>query len=259
MRVLRRRLVWILWLACGGGLGAAWASGTLTYPAEDNFAMNEGTIEFWVQTPVDLQAEISAGPYKGLLTIMEVRGAAGGFNLFAYTGASYSNRVGLWISVGSVKAQLHPFGLGEFLPAPGEWQHLALTWQGREMTFYLNGQPRAGKTFMESLDVALGIIGEAPLVFGDPRGATGRFVVDELRVSSVARTADELGFHGPLAVDPFTRILDRFEDDFVPDGQWRTAPEVIFAGAGGRPSRGCQFTAGRYARGLALYRIQADQ
>lgn len=229
-------------------------TGTLAYPMEDNLAMAEGTIEFWVQTPLDLQSVVSDGPYRGLLNLVEVQGSDGGFKMYLFSGASYTGTVGGFVSMGSRTVELTPFALGRFLPQSGVWHHLALTWRDRTMTFFLDGKQRTQKTSIGRFATAFGTAGEKPLFFGDVHGAGGMFVLDELRVSSVARSADELGFHGMLAADPYTRILDRFEEEFVPDGSTRTKPDILFAGEGGIPTKSCHFSAGKFGRGIALFR-----
>ena len=84
-------------------------------------------------------------------------------------------------------------------------------------------------------------------------------VIDDLRVSTVARRPDELGFAvGKLSPDPFTAVLDSFEADFEPDGKTATRPALILSGPGGVPSKGCAFVPGRFGKALSLVRPAED-
>lgn len=249
----------VLMAACCFPCAVMADTGILTYPTEDNLSPVEGTIEFWVQTPLDLERLVSDGPYRGLLNFVEVQGSTGGFKMYLFSGASYANTVGGFVSMGSRTIKLTPFALGRFRPLPAAWHHVALTWRDRTMTFFLDGEQKTQKTGLDSLAAAFGTVGEKPLLFGDVHGKGGMFVLDELRVSSVARSAEELGVHGPLSPDPYTRILDRFEDEFVPDGATRTRPDILFAGAGGLPTKSCRFSTGKYGRGMALFRPSATR
>jgi len=229
-------------------------TGRLTYRAEDNLSMREGTIELWLNVGYDVNEFLpSTDKYEGLLAIARVEGDAGAFNIGHFAGAGYKPEAGLYVSLGSSKTELHGFFCGKFLPEPGEWRHLALTWQGKRLRFYLDGKLTGERTSPEFLHLAFGPVGAKPILLGDRWERRGRMAIDEFRVSSVARRPDELGFHGRLAPDPFTMILDDFEAEFTPDGKRRTTPLVIFAGDGGLPDKRCEFVDGKFGKGLALF------
>jgi len=230
-------------------------TGSLTYPAEDNIRMREGTIEFWMKVPFDVRRRISpTKKYQGLLPIVRLSGEDGALNLHWFTGASYKGTAGLFCSMASKKVKLNGFFMGKFLPKPNTWRHFALTWKDKKFRFYLDGKLRIEKTCIEFIHVSFGPIARHPIFFGDKWNRHGEMALDEVRVSSVARRVEELGCHGKLKPDPFTLILDDFEKPFKPDAKKRTSPSVMFRGEGGLPGKLCEFVEGKYGRGLALYR-----
>ena len=230
-------------------------TGTLTYPAEDNIDMREGTIEFWLKVCFDVQQHLpSTEKYHGLLALVKLTGESGGVTMGYFAGAGYKPSAGLFCSLASKNDRLHGFFLGDFLPKPDEWHHLALSWKGKKFWFHLDGEQRAEKTCLESIHLAFGPMGQHPIFFGDKWHRRAEMVIDELRISTIARRPDEFGCHGKLEVDPYTLILDRFDGSFRPDGETRTAPTVAFGGVGGLPSKQCEFAEGHFGKGLAFLR-----
>ncbi|MFW6039222.1 MAG: hypothetical protein ACOC9P_01960, partial [bacterium] len=59
--------------------------------------------------------------------------------------------------------------------------------------------------------------------------------------------------HGPLKPDPYTSLLDRFDEPIEIDGETRTRPVIMHSGEGGLPTSHCRFVEGRFGQGLALY------
>lgn len=247
-------------LSCLPVLHARERTGTVLYRAEDNLDLREGTLELWLRVPFDVREHLPSGKeYKGLLTVAELVSRSGSLGLIYFAGAMHRPEAGFYCSVGSKEVELHGISFGRFILEPNEWHHLALTWKGCVLRAYLDGQLCSERTCPELLHVALGPVGAEPLRLGDKWEANGRMVIDELRVSSVAREPHELGAHGKMAADPYTRILDPFETAFDPDGTKCTQPQVMFAGQGGLPSRYCEFVEGRFGAGLALFRAAVRQ
>lgn len=233
------------------------SSGTLAYPAEDLLDTREGTVEFWFTVPWDVQQHLpSEDQYKGLLALCSVPAETGGFNLGWFAGASYKPGAGLYSGIGSSKVELHGAFISKFTPPPMQWHHLAVTWKDAVFTYYLDGEKQSERVCLQNIHIAMGVIGGQPVIFGDKWHARGHMILDDLRFSSVARRPDELGFHGRLAIDPYTTLLEDFEAEFTLDGETRTTPAWTFTGAAGLPSKHCRFTDGRFGRALALYTEQ---
>lgn len=241
----------LLLLACPASLSD---TGTLTYPSAGNLDMREGTLEMWISVPFDVQEYLPSGEtYQGLLAIARITGEHGGASLGYCAGAMMQPGAGLFASLSSDIVELHSVSAGQFTPLPDEWHHLAITWSGNRLRYYVDGELRTQAQTLAPLAQAFGAMGAEPLLIGDRWGQNARMAIDELRVSSVERAPEELGWHGRLEVDPFTRILDRFDESFVADGAMQTSPEVIFAGEGGLPTKPCSFIEGRFGGALALY------
>lgn len=247
-------------LSCLPALRARERTGIVTYRAEDNVDFREGTIELWLRVPFDVREHLPSGTkYKGLLTIADIASQHGSFGIIYFAGAMHRPEAGFYCSAGSRKVELHGISFGRLVVEPDEWHHIAVTWKGTVLKAYLDGRQCGERTCPEIIHVALGTVGDQPLRLGDKWEAKGRMVIDELRVSSVAREPRELGVHGKLAPDLYTRILDGFETGFDADGKQRTQPRVMFAGDGGLPSRHCEFVTGRFGAGLALFRSPVKQ
>ncbi len=70
----------------------------------------------------------------------------------------------------------------------GEWVHLAFSWGGNEITYYENGL-LVGK---QALTYTLPDVSGTNIQFGREQGGSMDGTIDELRVSSLKRTADEV-------------------------------------------------------------------
>ncbi len=132
-----------------------------------------------------------------------------GYN--AATNAGYSL---LLSNVGQVKTFLHVNGgwkiyTGGTIIPEGEWTHLALTFDGATIKLYVNGEvdsegAAVGKITPRGLDVLY--IGRFSAA--DPETPDG--MIDEIRISSVARTQEEIketmnGLVG-LPVEPLDKL-----------------------------------------------------
>jgi hypothetical protein len=224
-------------------------TGQLTYPALNHLDFREGTIEFWLKLAFDPADYLSGGRFTGLLRVLHLAGEDGGGQL-RYFAQGDSLR---W-SV-SKTSPLTPIGPAVRALTPGRWYHLALMWQGREMALYLDGERIAGREQVVPLHQVFGRLDRTQtLNFGDPAGRQALMVIDDLRISRVAREPRELGFFvGEHRPDIYTAVLDPFEEDFVPDGETTTQPRVTWTGSGGLPSRECRFVPGKFGRGLAFF------
>lgn len=228
-------------------------SGTLAYPVEDLLTMKQGTIEFWFSVPWDVQQALPAEEYHGLLALFQLPGETGGMSLNWFTGAMVKPTAGLFLSIHSTRTELHGIGLSPFTAPAQEWHHVALTWSENTLTLYLDGVRRAQGAGPANLHAALGTLGAKPLLLGDRWNVNGRMTIDELRLSSVARPAQELGFHGPLQVDPFTTLLEDFETEPSSVHPMATCPRWSINGAVGQTAAPARRAPGRFGTGLALF------
>jgi hypothetical protein len=123
------------------------------------------------------------------------------------------------------------------------------------MTTYFDGKKSGERTNQATLYKGFGpTAADKPILFGDRWNRNAKLVIDDVRVSRVARNPEELGFHGALKSDAHTAILDSFDNAaFAPDGKQTTKPELILAGPGGTPSPDCEFVAdGKFGKALSL-------
>lgn len=160
-----------------GKVGRALALGRrqgLTYNADDTINLTAGTIEFWLRWTEDL-----AGPQK--LRVMGFTTSKQGnyvnFNKIA------ANRLGMPVKGGPKddftwqRVDVDPTGW-----ELGSWHHIAGTWEGGVTRLYVDGKLVAERTG------GAGLI-EAPAAFSV---GPGPLVIDELRISSIARSPDEI-------------------------------------------------------------------
>ncbi|MBC8460545.1 MAG: LamG domain-containing protein [Deltaproteobacteria bacterium] len=79
-----------------------------------------------------------------------------------------------------------------------EWQHVAMTWDGSTMRAYINGEEIFLTSIKGKLDTTKDpfYIGYTPPNVGG--GGQFKGLIDDVRISDVALSADELGFNGPL-------------------------------------------------------------
>ncbi len=187
-------------------------SGYLTYSLPALAEVTEGTIEFWVQPQVDLESRLpSSSHYKGLLNIMTLLAPRGRVELRWYTGANYAPSAGLSVRVASEQGESSVLMAGEWTPAVGEWQHIAITWEHEAVAVFVNGELVRESWVGAPLPELLGDLGKARLLIGDYLRRRGEMAIDDLRISSIVRSPEELGFHGELVADEATLLLDNFE------------------------------------------------
>ena len=78
----------------------------------------------------------------------------------------------------------------------GDWTHIAITYDGKEKVFYVNGEEDSkvkatGK--IQMMDDSLGIAAEVRIPSrGAPNQRYYKGIIDEVRISNIARTPDEI-------------------------------------------------------------------
>jgi hypothetical protein len=252
-------LTTVLWGTTAGGFAQAplepgsVSTGTLTYPALDNIDFREGTIECWVKFAFDPRQYLPSKDYLSMVSLWNVGTPRGGMNVSFMVQAGQSNAT--WFCSMGPKPRIH----GTFIGTPssdllGRWQHVALVWKNRETMAYLDGKLSGRVEHLVPPYQIWGRLDMKPVFFGDQWGRYALIALDDVRVSRIARAPEELGFAvGELKPDPYTTVLDPFEDDFVPDGKRETTPRVILNGTGGLPSPQCRFVPGKFGKGLAFF------
>jgi hypothetical protein len=158
---------------------------TLTYPAAGNLADSRGSIEFWLRPNWDGDD----GGHHTLLWWGE------GSNFFHLRKDDISNLVfDYFYSGGSCGAPAHVAAW-----RAGEWHHIGFTWEGPEISLFVDGQ-QVGRT------ICGGTAHPASSAFwigSGPEGADSiDAIVDEFRISDIPRIGDSDTCSGaPVAPD----------------------------------------------------------
>jgi hypothetical protein len=218
----------------------------LRYPGAGNFDPKSGTIECWVsnnaQTPDDIARQV-----------FHLRGAGGGLNVTSIAG-KIGQRFDLIVTRGDKKEQV---AAKDLQLAPGEWAHVAVTWNGEKSELFVNGK---------SYGTVFGLpaeIGSDPakmkISFGTGDGYYDdtNITVDEIRVSKTRRYDGEYSRPDtPFVLDDETLLLDHLDTVFVADGEdAETRPAKISGQSnelGGVPSLGSRFVAGKFGKAVSL-------
>lgn len=230
-------------------------TGTLVYPGGSNVNLRSGTVECWLQFGLDPREVFPSDEYLGLLSLVRVGTERAVISASYYAGSSMKPEAGWNVSAGPQPPML-PVTMHRVVWTPGDWHHVAITWDGNVMRFYADGKLAGEREQNVSFAQAVDAPDQVRILFGDVWGNRGRVILDEVRVSLVAREPEELGYHvGKLEPDPYTSVLDPLEGDFQPDGKMHTRPTIIFTGEGGLPSRPGEFVEGKFGKGLSLYPV----
>lgn len=227
------------------------AGGTISYPALGNIYMQEGTIEMWLIPQVDLMAKnmFSKIYWRHPLFMMEQKGLS--FQLAWLVRKGRSCPVALHV--------VEKAGLNHYLPVK-KWdnkqpRHIAYCWKAGVDWWIIDGKKLPKKQHREWHRVP--IDGQLRIVLGSER-FQGFFVVDDLRISSVARRVNEVGFHypGKLKLDQWTLLLDNFDKPFQCNGIHRTATQAMTPASdgkpGGIPDNNCKFVPSINGTGICL-------
>ena len=208
------------------------------YPAQGNIDLKQGTFEAWVRPQFDPNPNVAPddpgrGKFNRSLFDVVLPG---------------DSQIGFYWNIDDRSMRAY-YKQGTNYPLvltssskwqKGEWHHVALTW-GDETAIWIDGQKVASRAYKATLDKPLaGATIQLGLTICE-------FDVDEMRISDVPRTSFDLT--QPPPVDEHTLLLDRFDDDFKPDGRRKTAPEK---GSPGVPGTGTSFVEGKFGKALTL-------
>jgi hypothetical protein len=244
-------------LATGASAQKPVSFGSLTYPAPGNIDWDEGTLELWIVNQFetvpkstnsmnlfDIRLPSSDGAHYYL-------GYIGWANSLAQIGFSNPRHSYIWSDKLKWK--------------PGERHYIAWSWSGRVRSLFIDGHSSESGPFDPPLQgEGRGRSSASVVVEGELRGnMTGAqlivgggslFAIDEIRISSVARSTNEIArVHAattPPSRDAFTLLLDHC------DG---SAPEIISGLSGekaGSISGAHKFVDGQFGKALQLWSDQ---
>ena len=264
----RMILVLIALLLAGSIAGAQRGAAMIERPALGLFDFTEGTVEAWVQFEFDTRGwQQDGGVYQWRGRWFSFEAPATETDLGAEVVIEYGlknhGRRGAiepgcnWRTAFVVDGQKVPHPL---LPdctelEQGTWHHFAITWHDAHIVrAYIDGELVQEMVFPYS--IARPVPEVARIVIGHPEVSSfNRLAIDDLRISSVARAPEALGFHqAPLQADPQTLLLLDFEQIEERDGQMllRPAVMVLADAAEAYPLMGGRIIEGRAGQALAL-------
>lgn len=222
--------------------GAALASaGSIELPARELMDFEEGTIEAWVMfefNPEGWQEDEGVYQWRGrwFTFIAPQTETDLGAKVVIEYGLKNHGRLGRIEPGCNFRTAFYHDG--QKVPHPllpactkmarGSWHHYAITWSGgRFVRAYLDGELAQELEFPYS--VMRDIPAEARIIIGHPEiSGFNLIAIDDLRISSVARSAQELGFHhAPLQPDPHTLLMMSFDAMAEGEGGLEVTPEVI--------------------------------
>jgi autotransporter-associated beta strand protein len=188
-----------------------------TYPAGDAMGLTNFNIGNGGQTPFTLEALIQPTTTAGTQEIIctDSSGTSRGFQFRINAGGLNFQQI---TSGGSVSGTIPTTGPDAFVP--GAWYHVAATYDGTTLRLYWTRlDPSVGAAhLLNSSALAIGaadgaIVGTLD-IGSDNRGvANEQFIgsIDEVRISSVARAANQMQFFSPLVTitqNPVSQNID---------------------------------------------------
>lgn len=203
--------------------------GKVQYPALGNLQLDEGTVEVYIQAHFNTDQPNSFSTSIGPFFIITIARSTENAVLFYVTKARKIAMVGYFAPVNHSYVNSSPKGKPGLTWKDGEHHVVAFTWKGDRRQVIIDGVPGEETKVEGPLPIDLN---QATLQVG---GGASLFAVDELRISSVVRSLEELKAAVNVApqADMFTLLLDHFDE----------APAVL----GGNPA-----TAKRVTDGPAL-------
>ncbi len=262
MRKLPELFVFALLLATARVSAAA----GIVFPGQFVFDLQEATVEAWVLFDFD-PAEVETG-------IWQAKGAWFEFSIPKKEndlGSSFSIIYGLkgtgrrtpsgsacYMRVGFAidgKEVPHPSLIDCTSWGKNNWHHVAVTWkEGRHLRVYVDGKQLVQQEYPWSIvrdipslaQVVIGFTGYLPV---------NAVAVDEVRISSIARDVEDLGFfQTPLRADPATLLLENFESVYEKEGKLWTKPAVVVVTSDKAeyPVIGGRIVPGKAGKGLLL-------
>lgn len=214
----------------------------LVYPAAGNIELDEGTVEVWVIGQFD-----AAGPVTNSSSWCTP------FNL-VFPDASYTLTYITW---GKAFAQIGYAAVNNsyvWRPVkpwkPGEFHQVAWTWNGRMRSVYVDGEAGGKGAKGEApreLEVESMLMGNLSVGVLHVGKQASPLVVDEIRISSVARTPEEIRGSWDKAPgrDAHTLLLDHCDGG---------PAEVVTGAAGGKLIAVTNVVEAKFGKGLQLWK-----
>ena len=175
-------------------------------PHEARLESPELTVECWVKIPEQLESQ-----KKGYLLTKNGNGQGGHYRFDIHHGlVSATMNAGRGVNSSLSISQRQ----GSF--RANAWNHLALSYDGTRMRFYINGRLQGSKDIQRR-----GRIGKGPLSLGqraDGKGGATAAVFDQVRVWNRALTAAELQAHTKQPQRLTQRGGLQYEENFDADG-----------------------------------------
>lgn len=220
--------------------------GNLTYPAKGNIQLDEGTVELYVTSGFDFEAE---GQTYGTLFDLIFPDEKWHYVIMCI---NWSHGISM---VGYTQPQQAYVSFGRPRWKPGESHVVQWTWSGKKRTLLMDGKRKSegkGGVISESVDVVVegpiqGDLSKALIMVGLQHS---NFTIDEIRISSIARTPEELAAlkdTAPVA-DAHTLLLDHC------DG----GPAEVISGrsgeTGGILEGAYEIAPGKYGKAIQLWK-----
>lgn len=185
-------------------------------PHDSRLESESMTVEAWVKIPKELES----GKWGYLLAKNHHEGIEGHYS-FTYKHGRVSANMNF--ATGRSELQTIPQKGKSF--EIGAWNHLAMTYDGDEFLFYINGKQQGRKTVSKSRP-----FGEGPLGLGQRQKGHGPLVpalFDEVRVWNRALTLQELQAHSEAPGDlvsqnglQYREGFDRYSDEAILIPEW---------------------------------------
>jgi len=228
--------------------------GSLSYPAPGNLEWDEGTVELWFVSDFDADAR------KAGATLFDIQSPAAEQWHYILSFIPWGQALAM---VGYIQPQQSYVWSAKLHWKPGERHYVAWTWQGRLRSLYVDGQvghspPGHGPVQGEGrIDSTQDVPVEGPL-HGSLSGAkltvgmgNSNLTIDEIRISSVARSAAEIARLQAAGAAPtrdeHTLLLDHC------DG----GPAEVISGVsgekGGTLSGATRIVDGRFGKAIQLW------
>lgn len=194
------------------------------YPLGGNFENEEGTIEMWVTPTAKELYPADDGQYHQVLSFFSIE-IPGEWSM-TVSWYRHGEQIGIKSSMGSQRV---PSGILAILPEKelpdwktGRRQRFAFVWKGLDMKIYADGKMVGQREQVISFS---GDLAGRKIVFGNKANMHDDLILHAVRISSIARTPEELASAEPVE-DKYTLLLDRFDDASVAQ-TLKTTPLVV--------------------------------
>lgn len=199
----------------------------LEYPPLGNIDLSEGTLELWLTPLASMEPTTEAANWKKLFDFCEIQ-IPGSFSC-AISWTQNKDRARFRVRCEEAGGGMIPISMDKAPPvswAKDQPFRIAFVWKDRWMGIYADGKLLGEKDQNVPMQ---GPIGELILRFGSPKMPVKPWLLRALRISSVARAAEDMPENPPQA-DAATLLLD-VPADGRGDGKI-TQPRVVALIAG---------------------------